>query len=358
MPPPVAANPRGTITNAMHVPEGAAPGQKADSGPLKKLNDPSTFTTAVYPQNIETTDHYMKIGAFEKRFFAAGSRQARNEEQTKIIQSIILPMPSGLQTGYQQRYKEENLGAIGVGISNALTDPENKLKGREALDAITGAAKTGKGIPEAFDKTTDLVAGVISSTAEEIGRSGVASVGLSAAPDLAIAGLATVGLGGAAIGGGVSAGIQAAVASEGLARNPHQAVMYEHPLFRTFNFSWELRPKNFVESVNIQRIIAFFKFYSAPRFKFSNHFFDYPNQFKLNFRHPEFLFSFGDCVLTNFSVDYHGEGTPLYYDASGSRLARRLSGKRNLKAPAVVKISTEWQETTIITKDTFEKEGR
>ena len=49
-------------------------------------------------------------------------------------------------------------------------------------------------------------------------------------------------------------------------------------------------------------------------------------------------------MLTNFSVDYHGEGTPLYYDASGQEGATPLSGKRTLKAPAAVKISTEWQE--------------
>lgn len=355
MAPPVATNPRGPV-NAFHVPRGgAAPAQPADSGPLKKLNDPNTFGTVVYPSNIETTDHYLKIGAFEKRFFAAGSKQARSAEQTSIKQSIILPMPSGLQAGYQQRYKEENLGAIGVGLANALTDEDNKSKGREALNAITSAAKTGKGIPEAFGKTTDLVAGVIGTTAEEINLAGAASVGVGVAPDLAIAGLATVGLGGATIGAGVSAGIQAAVASEGLARNPHQAVMYEHPMFRTFQFNWELRPKNIFESIAITKIIAFFKYYSSPKFKFKNHFFEYPDQFKLQFRHPEFLFAFGDCVLTNFSVDYHGEGTPIYYDASGST---SFSAKRTLKAPAVVRISTEWQETTIVTKDSLEKEGR
>ena len=357
MAPPVATNPRGPV-NAFHVPRGgAAPAQPADSGPLKKLNDPNTFGTVVYPSNIETTDHYLKIGAFEKRFFAAGSKQARSAEQTSIKQSIILPMPSGLQAGYQQRYKEENLGAIGVGLASALTNPGTGTDAAKALDAFKQVGKTGEGISEAFDKTSDLIGGIIRTTAKEIGTAGVASVGLGAAPDLAIAGLATVGLGGAAIGGGVSAGIQAAVASKGLARNPHQAVMYEHPMFRTFQFNWELRPKSAGESITIQRIIAFFKFYSAPRFKFSNHFFDYPDQFKLQFRHPEFLFSFGDCVLTNFSVDYHGEGTPIYYDASGMS-GSAVPTKRTLKAPAVVKIATEWQETTIVTKDVLEKEGR
>ena len=334
---------------------GRGPAQPADSGPLKKLNQPSGYGTLFYPSNIVTTDHYLKIGVFEERFFAAGSNQNRGQNQTKIKQSVVLPMPSGLQTGYQQRYKEENLGAIGVGLANALTNPQTNLDAGNALNAFRRVGETGEGFADAFDKTSDLIGGIIKSTADEIGTAGVASVGLGVAPDLAIAGLATVGLGGAAIGGGVSAGIQAAVASKGLARNPHQAVMYEHPMFRTFQFNWELRPKTPAESVNIAKIIAFFKYYSSPKFKFSNHFFEYPDQFKLQFRHPEFLFAFGDCVLTNFSVDYHGEGTPLYYDASGSTSA---SAKRTLKAPAVVRISTEWQETTIVTKDTLEKEGR
>ena len=74
-------------------------------------------------------------------------------------------------------------------------------------------------------------------------------------------------------------------------------------------------------------------------------------------RTPRWIFAFGECVLTAFNVDYHGEGTPIYYDASGMS-GSAVPTKRTLKAPAVVKISTEWQETTIVTKDVLEKEGR
>ena len=182
MAPPVATNPRGPV-NAFHVPRGgAAPAQPADSGPLKKLNDPNTFGTVVYPSNIETTDHYLKIGAFEKRFFAAGSKQARSAEQTSIKQSIILPMPSGLQAGYQQRYKEENLGAIGVGLASALTNPGTGTDAAKALDAFKQVGETGEGISEAFDKTSDLIGGIIRTTAKEIGTAGVASVAARTPP--------------------------------------------------------------------------------------------------------------------------------------------------------------------------------
>ena len=117
-----------------------------------------------------------------------------------------------------------------------------------------------------------------------------------------------------------------------------------------------IETKNQMESIAISRIIAFFKFYSAPSFKagMANHFFEYPNQFRLKVKHDEFLFAFGDCVLTSFNVDYHGEGTPIYYDAAGSI----RSGNRRLKAPAVVRISTAWQETSIVTKEAIESQGR
>jgi hypothetical protein len=58
----------------------------------------------------------------------------------------------------------------------------------------------------------------------------------------------------------------------------------------------------------------------------------------------------GDCVLDNISVDYHGEGTPLYYDAS--------KGGRNLKAPANITLNLDFSETVIVTKDDIEMKGR
>ena len=99
-------------------------------------------------------------------------------------------------------------------------------------------------------------------------------------------------------------------------------------------------------------MIHTFKFYSAPSFKNSSHIFAYPNQFKLSFKYPDFLFSIGTCVLKNFTVDYHGEGTPLYYEAS------ERSSVRTFKPPAVIRISTEFQEISILTKEGIKKANR
>ena len=163
---------------------------------------------------------------------------------------------------------------------------------------------------------------------------------------------------GVAIGDQLSKGIQATEAVAGVARNPHLAVLYETPNFRAFNFSWELRPKDFIESLSINRIIRFFKYYSSPGFanssKFGNNIFEYPSQFSIKTKYDELTHTYGDCVLKNFSVDYHGEGTPLYYDASN----QTGFADKKMKAPAVVKISCDFQEVTIVTRETIEGANR
>tara|TARA_A100001515_G_scaffold126570_1_gene111888 strand:+ start:405 stop:1592 length:1188 start_codon:yes stop_codon:yes gene_type:complete len=331
------------------------PGQPADSGPLKSLSGPRRGITTVFPLNIRAVDHYITIGAFEERHFPAFGEPRKN---SSIIQKVILPMPSNLQAGYNQEYQNEQIGITGQVVGSAM----NKQNFGGVLGAAGRAADSDAGFidkgSDLFNATSDLAAGTIRSISANINK----GVALASALKLAESGAAGIAgtLGGGVAGGlvaaGAAKGVQAFAAARGLAANPHTSVIYDSPQMRAFNMEWELRPKNQMESLAIARIIAFFKYYSSPSFKsgMSNHFFEYPNQFKLKVKHDEFLFAFGDCVLTAFNVDYHGEGTPIYYDASGSI----RSGNRRLKAPAVVRISTAWQETSIVTKEAVENQGR
>ena len=46
----------------MSDPRAGGPAQPADSGPLKRLNNPTNFSSSIrYPTNIETVDHFLKI---------------------------------------------------------------------------------------------------------------------------------------------------------------------------------------------------------------------------------------------------------------------------------------------------------
>lgn len=346
---PIAKNP-------MSTPElGRQPGQPADSGPLKTLTAPRKKITTVFPLNIRAVDHYITIGAFEKRHFPAFGEPRQN---TNIIQKVVLPLPSNLQVGYNQEYQNEQIGITGQVVGSAMA----KQNFQGVQDAAARAKDSDAGFldkgGDLFNATTDLAAGTIRSISANINK-GVALASALKLAESGAAGIAgTVGMGvsGGLVAAGAAKGVQAFAAQRGLAANPHTSVIYDSPQLRAFNMEWELRPKNQQESIAISRIIGFFKFYSAPSFKadMANHFFEYPNQFKLKVKHDEFLFAYGDCVLTSFNVDYHGEGTPIYYDASGSI----RSGNRRLKAPAVVRISTAWQEISIVTKEAIEKGGR
>ena len=165
------------------------------------------------------------------------------------------------------------------------------------------------------------------------------------------------------LGAALNKAVQVGTAFAGIARNPHMAVLYDSPQFRAFEFGFDLRPKNYQESLMIGRIIHFFKYYSHPEYKFGNHFFVYPNQFKIRFKYPEFLYRFGDCVLKSVAIDYHGEGTPLYYDAGVGESVDLGDGAgpqsgRKLKAPANVKLQLSFQEVKILTKKEIQNQGR
>ena len=107
------------------------------------------------------------------------------------------------------------------------------------------------------------------------------------------------------------------------------------------NFNWELRPRTPKESDNIRNIIKKLKFHSAPDTSENDHLFSYPEQFVISFTKDEYLFKTRSLVLTNVTVDYHGEGTPLYYDRGG------LNGN---KAPANIKLDLSFTETRVLQK--------
>jgi hypothetical protein len=119
------------------------------------------------------------------------------------------------------------------------------------------------------------------------------------------------------------------------------AVLYEAPEFRQFNFNWDLRPRTPKESNNIRNIIKKLKYYSAPDVRSEDEMiFTYPEQFAISFKKDDYLFKTRNCVLSNVTVDYHGEGTPLYYD----------NGAGGNKAPAVINLALSFTETRILQK--------
>ena len=323
--------------------EGQRGGGKAADGPLAPLeSNLGENAKLYYPIDLPTKyDHFMSFSAYKEHAFQ-GSLNATKRANFAKLGTAYLPMPSNLATGYQQEYKESAVGAVGMTMGAAIGT--NRAEARANLSNMAANIKQA---------TADVATGRNKDALLNLGLKGMKRLGdvggMGAALNVAT-GEVGVGLIASrnAVAGAVAAkGIQVATAIAGTARNPHMAVLYDTPKFRVFEFGFEMRPKNFAETKMIDDIIYFFKFYSHPEYEFDNHFFRYPNQFKLNFKHPDFLFEFQDCVCTAVNVDYHGEGTPLYIDVS--------EGGRKMKAPAVVKLQLQFQEVKILTKKEINK---
>jgi len=309
------------------------PGKPNDTGPLKDLAmGLSALPTLNFPANIDVVDHYVQFGAYAEQHFPASGKPRPDET---LLQSVRLPMPNQLPVAYAQTYKETDLGPLGAAIAAGAQEA-----------GLVDAFESGD-----TDKIMSAAANTYKESLKELGVSGAGAMLLQGATEGgAIAGAAGGGVAGAAVGGGLQKGLEAVAASAGKAVNPHMAVIYERPQFRKFQFQYNLRPKNRQESDLLRDIIHFFKYYSAPHIEKESHFINYPNQFKIHFHYHEYLFKMGDCVLSNVSVDYHGEGTPLYYDAKAG------GGARNLKAPANITLNLDFTETVIVTKDDIMKD--
>lgn len=136
----------------------------------------------------------------------------------------------------------------------------------------------------------------------------------------------------------------------GIAKNPFQAVMFNQMNLRTFNFQYKLVPRSYEDSVTIANIIKSFKMAQHPDYgvDYLNNLMKYPNMFKIELSDKELeklMFKYGMCVLTDVSVNYHGEGSAIYFEKDGKR------------APASVILSLTFREIEMNTKESI-AEGR
>jgi len=265
----------------------------------------------IYPKNLVEIDHWM--------CFRVNAPVLRKQDDFPISQDklrIFLPMPLNLQTQYGQTYNAEGLGVAGMaGASLGAAGLSGGVKG--IIDTMANVARkdvVDAGVYYALQGAEEGVAGAV--------------------------GAAVGGIGAGIIGAAAGKALKGAIAGAGVARNPYMAMLYDSPQFRTHQFSWKLVARNPKETYIIKKIIYAFKYHSAPNKDAKlKHFFDYPEQFDIDFHYDKFLYNIGPSVCTSFEVNYHSEGQPLYTVVDGTE-----------KAPLSVTITGSFQEVSIITK--------
>ena len=178
--------------------------------------------------------------------------------------SVILPMPAGLKDNNQQDW------------GNATMNPVQAIGAQLALAAFN---------------STDAAGGVIKNLVNDIGSSDMKDT----AQQL-IAGQIT-GLGGQLI------------KRQGALINPNVELLFNSPQLRSFNFTFNLSPRNPKEAQTVKQIIRTFKQASAPRGTVKGYFLRTPLIYQIEYINNAYnLNRFKECAMTSFQTDYTPNG--------------------------------------------------
>ena len=319
----VSAGPNGVSISANfnEILKNKVQGNRVVSG-IKELYENKTGEpTLKYPADLDN-EHYM--------IFSIMTRVRKNRLDTgkrDTFKSIVLPIPSNLTVGQGASYSDTELGAFGAMAAGRVSAEDIKGAGRALSDVIGGAIENAT---NAF-KSGDTDAGV----------QGAGLIAPAAAT--AVAGKVGGAIGGLLALGGTAGGVAAGVSVDtGLALNPHLAVVFQGVGFRTHQFTYKFVARNQVESIAIKDIINNFKYAMLPAYEAGSLAFKYPDEFKIQFsgKMSPYLYDIETCVLENVSVNYNGEGIPLFFENAG--------------APVSIEMTLTFKETQIFTKQRLE----
>jgi hypothetical protein len=284
----------------------------------------------LFPQEV-TNQNYMMLQVLEK----SRGDKFEVEEGKSVGRVFIFPIPANLSVASKTDYESKGLGALGamgagrLNTTGAMDDVTSALM-NGASDVLGGIAGTG-GSMTADAQTSGAVQSA--STAAVVGVAAFA--GSKMGKKLGVSKLAGGGLLGATAGASVleSLGLRA-----GIAVNPHLAVLFKGVGLRTFAFQYKFVARNQQESNQLRDIIKRLNYHMHPDYFAGNFAFKYPDEFRIEFsqNRKEWLFNLKDCVMTDMTVNYNGEGMPLFFEDIGG--------------PVSIDISMSFQETKIFTK--------
>jgi len=249
---------------------------------------------AKFPADLEAMQPtWMEIWSYQRTGVAIGSRHADSDFTLKSVgptTHVCLPIPSGVGTGYGHSWDqsdismadefalhERRLGGLIAGATDSRR-PEEKKTDRAKDAAIANVG------------TMDSIKGMFSGLE---GSAIAKTIGLKSAGDL--------------LGGGTQQATGKAAFNE-------QVVHYSGPQFRTFEFSFSLKPMSASDQSNIQKIIYFLKVGSQPDLKASGgigRVYELPLFFKIKFMGSRgeltHMNRIAFCALTGFNVKYGGD---------------------------------------------------
>lgn len=228
---------------------------------------------------------------------AAGGRRVNSG--TKLLSTIILPIPSNISDTNAAKFGDSSLNTIAA----------------TAIGGVVNLMETGKSYTESAGKGFQES---LSAGGQMLKDITTAAGGLSGAQGFLTRGLASQAAG--ILGANITPD-QLLARTQGEILNPNLELLFGGPTLRSFRFSFKMTPRNSDEALQIKNLIRCFKLNMAPKTKgttVANTMLKTPNVFELRYRsgnneHP-YLNKFKQCFLENMSVNYTADGTYATYD--------------------------------------------
>ena len=278
-----------------------------------------------YPQKrIDESDDYLQIHVIDyvpPGINLSGSTDILQRTSTQALESqslknplyqILLPMPQGISDSNLVKWGEDTINPLEAAGVGAATDT---MKGKPPIETLKNLLNTGKSVLT--------------------GGNG---------QDLALSYMSAKAVG--TLGGNVTAeGVLARTSGQVL--NPNMELLFQGVQLRSFNFTFNLAPREENEADQIKQIIRTFKSSMAAKTSGGTGaglFISSPEVFQLTYKsgnkkHP-FLHSFKPCALVSMGVDYTGSGVYATYEDS---------------TPVHMKLSLSFQELNPIYFEDYNK---
>jgi hypothetical protein len=324
---------------------GYDPNTSNDNGPLASLYNSKTysFTNRFYPRNLasEKRGHYINfyINVAERSKYVTENRYTFTDD-----------LGQG-RTATNQRNAAEQLPTGAQTIGSLLTTRKTKriteaiaLYMPENISVQYGAEWQSQSLTDAGGQALKF-AQVGTSIAQSFTQ-GEGFVGTlkSLAMDPGVAEAVGSATEGSLLGNGATDFL---LYAGGTALNPQLQVLFKGTQMRNFSFDFLFAPFDETEAKNVLEIIKTFRFHQAPEVNTAGmgRYFVPPSEFDIDFlfngQINSNIHQIGTCVLQNVNVDYAPNGWSTFGNGM----------------PTHIKMSLQFMETEIVTKQRIDKDN-
>lgn len=366
-----------------------------EESPVSKLDhDPFAYSSIQYPRDLTSNGgigHYMLfyVNVQDKtkyNYEDAEGAIVGNEVEVPVTETRTRQVgPPG--QGYTEQYevvvgskfvRGDSSEAFKYDLAKARRGKKGTVREAEAVHLSKGQRQRGSGMSSYRNTTkriTDSVAiylpaNVTDSTTASYTGAATGVIGAAAAGAFGIAknmansdyeaaaqGLvdsAKAMVGEAAIKAAteIAEGLTGSEGTRGLinkafgqADNPYMEVLFDKMELRTFSYNFTFAPKNKEETMDVQKIIALFRFHMAPELKGeANRFLTLPSEFDIHYMYQDkggqasendFYNKIATCVCTGCEVNYTPDGVKSFEGGAPTKITMNLS----------------FQETELLTKE-------